>query len=605
MQKARCQLAAAAGAVIVAAGVPLATAIAGAVSGRAPILSPDWIPQADHHPTRILLRLDPFSDRAESQTEVMLTDAGVRRTIQSIGLVPGLRIVEVEGGRVNEVISSLRRQTGVLYAEPDYAIYACAQETPFGINEVGAPQVWPKWGTGSGMSGGGGGGGVIVGHLDTGVDLTHPDLPSPLMTASFVPGLVVDDFDFHGTHTAGTLLARDNDIGVVGVAPTADIIVAKVLNNWEFGFHSYAIAGVNWAVANGARVLNMALGATNFDQAYLDTCNAALDSGVLLVASAGNLSNNAPFYPAWFPSVMAISAVYQNDDFLPWSSYGPHISLAGPGESVYSTMPVVGWNVRWNGTDHASNQLRGGTVDPYTGNAVFCGLGDSPAAFPPSVNGQIAHVRRGGNTIGQKVQNAYNAGAKAVIVSNNVPGGFTENFTPHLRLPVCSISQLDGDDLQANDGIVTTINQFNAGHIYGYESGTSVSCPHVAGAAALLIGNFVPASGLPPLPPLTTRWVLERTARQVGEPPRNDYYGWGIVDAYAASRYLHGRIACPGDLNTDDLVDDSDFVEFAGYYNDLLTPGGPYTGADFNGDGFTDDADFVVFASMYDQLLCP
>lgn len=597
--------AAAAGAVLTAAFFQPTATFAGTPSRRVQPLSAEWVPQLDQHPTRILLRLDPFSDRSESQTSAMLSDAGVRRTLQSIDLVPGLRIVETDEGRVNQVIATLRRQAGVLYAEPDYPIYACAQQTPFGINEVGAPQVWPLWGTGSGASGGGGGVGVIIGHLDTGIDLTHPDLPTPLMTASFVPGLTVDDYDFHGTHTAGTLLARDNDIGVVGMAPSADIIVAKVLNNWEFGFHSYAIAGVNWAVANGARVLNMSLGATNFDQAYLDTCNAALDSGVLLVASAGNLSNNAPFYPAWFPSVMAVSAVYRDDEFLPWSSYGPHISLAGPGEDVYSTMPLVGWNVRWNNTDHASAQLRGGTVDPYTGNAVFCGFGDSPSAFPVTVKDQIAHIRRGVNTIGEKVQNAVNAGAKAVIVSNNVPGGFTENFTPHLRLPVCSISQADGDELQANDGILTTINQFNAGHTYGNESGTSVSCPHVAGAAALLIGNFVPASGLPALPPLTTRWVLEHTARQVGDPPRNDYYGWGIVDAYAASRYLHGRIACPGDLNADGFVDDTDFVAFAGFYNDLLAPGGPYTGADFNGDGFSDDSDFVVFASMYDQLLCP
>lgn len=568
-----------------------------AIAGNAPAyLTREWFEQPAEHPTRLIVRFEPFAARSEHAVEAVLAEAGVQRTVGEVSLVPGLRIVEVQSGHVNEVASKLRREPGVMYATPDYALRACAQETPFGIAEVAAPQAWPRWGKGAG---------AIVGHLDTGVDVAHPDLPTALAMESFVPGLIVDDFDYHGTHTAGTVLARDNDFGVVGVAPEADIVVAKVLNNWQFGYHSHAILGVNWAVANGAKVLNMALGNTTFDQAYLDTCNAAEAAGVLLVASAGNTGNASPFYPAWFPSVMAISAVDRNDEFLTWTSYGPHISLAGPGESVLSTVPIVAWKVTWNNVDHASVQLRGGTIDPYTGNAIYCGFGDTPGAFPPAVAGQIAHIRRGVNTIGQKVTNAWNAGAKAVVISNNVPGGFYENFTPHLRLPVCSISQADGDDLLANDGIVATINQYNNGHSYFTESGTSVSCPHVAGAAALIIGNFVPGVGLPALPPRTVRWVLEQTARQVGEAPRNDFYGWGIVDAYNASKYMHGRIRCPGDLNADDLVDDGDFVEFAAFYNDLLTPGGAYTGADFNGDGLTDDADFVTFASSYDALLCP
>ena len=554
-------------------------------------------PQPSKHPTRILVRIDPLTDRSAADTSATLSRAGVKRAIQDIDLVPGLKIVEAEYGRVDEVVAALRREPGVLYAEPDYPIQACAQVVPFGINTIKAPAVWSRWGTG---------GGVLIGHLDTGVDLTHPDLPTPLMSETFVPGLTVDDYDFHGTHTASILVGVDNDIGVIGIAPSANILVAKVLNNWEFGYNSYAIAGINWSVANGARVLNMALGGNAFEQAYKDTCDAALASGVLLVASAGNTGNANPFYPAWFPSVMAVSAVEQDDTFMDWTSFGPNISVAAPGAGVYAAMPIVAWKVTWNGIQREANQIRGGTVDPFTGPAWFCNTGASPADFPVAVKNNIAHMRRSATlTLGQQVQNAVTAGAKAVIISNNVPGNFVENFNPHLRLPVASLSQEDGDVLQSQDGAIATIGQYNAGHTYGEVWGTSVSCPHVAGAAALLIGNFVPASGLPALPPLTTRWVLEHTARQVGAPPRNDYYGYGIVDAENASKYLHGRIRCPGDLNADDFVDDSDFVEFAGFYNDLITPGGAYTGGDFNGDELTDDSDFVVFAAMYDQLLCP
>jgi subtilisin family serine protease len=559
-----------------------------------PLPGPVVVP--DKHPTRLLVRFEPSTERSATARAEVFARTGVKRSVQDIDLVPGLRIVEADEGRVDQVVAALRREPGVLYANPDFPIYACAQVVPFGITAIKAPQVWSRWGDG---------GDVIIGHLDTGVDLTHPDLPTPLMTETFVPGLTVDDYDFHGTHTASILVGVDNDIGVIGIVPSAEILVAKVLNNWEFGFHSYAIAGINWSVANGARVLNMSLGNNTFDQAYKDTCDAALASGVLLVASAGNTGNANPFYPAWFPSVMAVSAVEQNDEFMTWTSFGPNISIAAPGAEVFAAMPIVGWKVTWNGIERLANQIRGGTVDPYTGNAWYCNTGASPADFPPGVVNNIAHMRRSTTlTLGQQVQNAVTAGAKAVIISNNVPGNFVLNFTPHLRLPVASLSQADGDALQADDGVVATIGQYTAGHTYGNVWGTSVSCPHVAGAAALLIGNFQPASGLPALPPLTTRWVLERTARQVGAAPRNDQYGYGIVDAENASKYLHGRIRCPGDLNADDLVDDTDFVDFAGFYNDLLTPGGAYTGGDFNGDGFTDDTDFVVFAGMYDQLLC-
>lgn len=582
------QFAAASAAILLAIG----SAAAGVLSSAAnPVI----------HSERVLVRFDPGFQRSADGTAALLARNGVRRTVGDVALVPGLKIVETDPGRVDEVVARLRATPGVLYAGPDYRLEGCAQVIPFGVTQIKAPQVWSRWG-----EGGAGGSGVIIGHLDTGVDLTHPDLPTPLMTESFVPGLTVDDYDFHGTHTASILVGVDNDIGVKGIAPGAEIIVAKVLNNWEFGFNSHAILGINWAVANGARVLNMSLGNTTFDQAYKDTCDAAVAAGAVLVASAGNTGNANPFYPAWYPSVMAVSAVEQNEEFMSWTSYGPNISLAASGAAVYAAMPVVGWKVTWNGIDRLANQIRGGTVDPYTGTTWYCNTGEFPSDFPPGVVNNIAHLRRSATlTLGQQVQKAVTAGAKAVIISNNVPGNFVLNFTPHLRLPVCSLSQADGDALQADDGVVSTIGQYTAGHTYGEVWGTSVSCPHVAGAAALLIGNFPPAPGLPMIPSPTIRWVLERTARQVGAPPRNDYYGWGIVDAENASKYLHGRIRCPGDLNADDTVDDLDFIDFAGFYNDLIAPGGAYTGGDFDGDALTDDSDFVVFAAMYDVLLCP
>ena len=115
----------------------------------------------------------------------------------------------------------------------------------------------------------------------------------------------------------------------------------------------------------------------------------------------------------------------------------------------------------------------------------------------------------------------------------------------------------------------------------------------------------MPEAGLPPLPPATVRWVLERTADNPGTPPRNNQFGYGIINAEKAGDYLAGRIRCAGDLNSDGVVDDADFSIFLGFYNAYLSPGGKYTGADFNGDGVADDQDFQRFVVRYDDLLCP
>jgi len=548
------------------------------------------------HPTQILVRMEPFVDRADQ--DATLRAAGAGQTLRTIGIVPGLRVVSVTPGTVEEVCAKLNAQPGVRYASPDYVRRAHAQSVPYGISLVKADISWAKYGRG---------GGAKVAVLDTGVDLSHPDLPPTIANASFVPGLTVDDYNEHGTHCSGTVLGLDNTDGVIGVGPSASLIIGKVLNNGGYGVDSWIATAIDWAVAQGADVISMSLGEDVPDPALEEACLNAFNAGVLVVASAGNAANSAPNYPASFPGVMSISAVDSNSQLASFSSFGPLVSVTAPGVGVLSSVPVVNSTITFSNVARSARNLSGSRGGSLTGQVVYCGFGGAAADFPSSVAGRIAHIRRGNAiTFQVKAQNAMNAGAIGVIISNNTGGNspFDGNLNDHFPIPVFSISQNDGNALQALTLPNATFNQSITGHSYDSFSGTSMSCPHTSGTAAVLIGLFKSVSQPAPLPPASLRWIIESTAVDLGDAGRDDFFGHGLVDVKAGADYLYGRAICRGDLNADGLVDDTDFVNFVGFYDELLAPGGAWTGGDFNGDSYADDADFVIFAATYDALLC-
>lgn len=549
------------------------------------------------HPSQILVRMEPFVDRA-AQDET-LRAAGAGQTLRTIGIVPGLRVVSVAPGTVEAVCAALNSQPGVRYASPDYVRRAHAQSVPYGISLVKADIAWAKYGKG---------GGAKVAVLDTGLDLSHPDLPATIANASFVPGLTVDDYNQHGTHCSGTVLGLDNTEGVIGVGPNASLIIGKVLNSGGYGVDSWIATAIDWAVLQGADVISMSLGEDVPDPALEDACLNAFNAGVLVVASAGNAANSAPNYPASFPGVMSISAVDSDSQLASFSSFGPLVSVTAPGVGVLSTVPTVTSTVTFSNVARAARNLSGSRGGSLTGQVVYCGFGGTSADFPPSVAGRIAHVRRGNAiTFQAKAQNAVDAGAIGVIISNNTGGTvpFDGNLNDHFAIPVFSISQNDGNTLQALTLPTASFNQAITAHTYASLSGTSMSCPHTSGTAAVLIGLFKSVAQPAPLPPASLRWIMEQTAVDLGAAGRDDFFGWGMVDVKAGADYLYGRAVCRGDLNADGFVDDSDFVTFVGFYNELITPGGAWTGGDFNGDDSTDDADFVTFANSYDALICP
>jgi subtilisin len=224
-----------------------------------------------------------------------------------------------------------------------------AQAVQWGVQRVDAPAAWPT----------SHGAGVKVVVIDTGLDMTHPDLAGNIKggwnaitkTADF------NDDHGHGTHCGGNIAALDNDIGIVGVAPKADLYGVKVLDANGSGTFDNVIAGMQWAVDNHMEVASMSLGADQGNQALADMVAAMTKAGVTLVAAAGN-SGGAVGFPGGYPGAIAVAASDSNDQLADFSSRGPEVALIAPGVNVYSLSKNGGYETM-SGTSMATPHVAG------------------------------------------------------------------------------------------------------------------------------------------------------------------------------------------------------------------------------------------------------
>lgn len=248
-----------------------------------------------------------------------------------------------------------------------------AQTTPWGITAVGgaASGTFTKkaW------------------IIDTGIDLDHPDLNvNTSLSRTFVTSgpdsRNADDANGHGTHVAGTIGAKNDDYGVVGVAPGCTLVAIKVLNRNGSGTLSAVIAGVDHVAGNASTgdVANMSLGggvSTSLDDAVY---NAAA-GGVLFAIAAGNESSSATnSSPARVNHVNVYTVSAHNSSFswASFSNYGnPPIDYCAPGVSVYSTYKDKGY-ATLSGTSMAA---------PHVAGILVTG-----SAFATSSNGNSGYV---------------------------------------------------------------------------------------------------------------------------------------------------------------------------------------------------------------------
>lgn len=241
-----------------------------------------------------------------------------------------------------------------------------------------------------------GGDGIIIGVLDTGIDINHLDLKQNIfVNEKEIIGNGIDDdgngyiddvngWDFynsdskvfdnsitdeHGTHVAGIIAAEKNDVGITGVAPNSKILPLKFING-TYGFTSDAIEAIDYAMTMGVNIINCSWGGSEYNPALKDAMD---NSGILFVCAAGNNGMNIdinPVYPAAFDSTNIITVTSVNKDgcLSDFSNYGPvSVDFAAPGEDVESTLPDNNYG-QLSGTSVAAPYVSGKLANKLSNN---------------------------------------------------------------------------------------------------------------------------------------------------------------------------------------------------------------------------------------------
>lgn len=259
----------------------------------------------------------------------------------------------------NDRVAALRADQNVAYVVPDGVATVSAQVLPWGVDKIDADLSSTLAGNGSGAVAN-----VDAYVIDTGIDTSHPDL-NVVEFKSFANGPKTD-CNGHGSHVAGTIGAKDDSNGVVGVAPGIRLHAIKVLNCAGSGSWSSVISGINYVASTTARpaVANMSLGGPQ-NSAVDDAVKGAVSQGVFFAVAAGNDGGNAcshsPAAAGTAAGVATTAATDSTDHEASWSNYGSCVDLWAPGVSIYSTYKSGGY-ATLSGTSMASPHVAGGAA---------------------------------------------------------------------------------------------------------------------------------------------------------------------------------------------------------------------------------------------------
>ncbi|MFE5914972.1 S8 family serine peptidase [Streptomyces wedmorensis] len=267
------------------------------------------------------------------------------------------------------------------------------------VPQIGAPEAWAAGYDGKGTK---------VAVLDTGIDPQNADVKDRIVkTASFVDGQTVQDGNGHGTHVAATIAGSgaNADGRFKGVAPAADLIIGKVLDNSGSGGYAGILAGMEWAANEGADVVSMSLGGPA--TAGGDVMTEAVDrlsasTGTLFVIAAGNAGPGATTIgsPGTADSALTVGAVDKSDVLASFSSRGPR-------KGDYAIKPEI----TAPGVGIVAARAAGTTLGTPV-NAYYTSLNGTSMATPHVAGAAAILAQRHPDWSGQRIKNALTAHAK-------------------------------------------------------------------------------------------------------------------------------------------------------------------------------------------------
>lgn len=303
---------------------------------------------------KVSLRKSQFTQQSVTNEKIVklrpdLNDSEVAQIIAGLGGTIKKKLYGTESTyliTVNDQTfskSSASQNSNIVYVEDNLKFQAFAVPSDpyyplWNYDMINLPAAWDEQ---KGNSN------VVVAVIDSGVSRSHPDLNANLVPGyDFVDGdsdpsdteYVEDVKVSHGTHVAGTISAvTNNGIGIAGIAWNVKIMPIRVLGSDGKGNAVNIIEGINWAVNNGANVINLSLGLTgpkpgdSGTETFMEAIDKAIAKGVTVVAAAGNDGISTVAFPANYPPVIAVSAIDHTGVKASYSNYGPEIDLCAPG----------------------------------------------------------------------------------------------------------------------------------------------------------------------------------------------------------------------------------------------------------------------------------
>lgn len=306
------------------------------------------------------------SIRAQMQLEMLSEIRGI-----------GAEVVKVRNERAQDVLTNLRRNPNIAFVEYDYL--TTVTHTPNDPNypsqvflpKMNAPEAWRVT---KGRSN------VLVAVLDTGLRTTNRDLHNMRVSGyNIIAGNSnYEDDHGHGTMVTSVIAAEmDNGFGIAGVAPGVSFLAVKVMNSSGSGTYSDMIKGIEYAVSQGAQIVNMSIGGRSASTALKLAIDQAVEKGTVIVAAAGNEGTTSLSYPAAYPNVVGVGAVDINDNKMTYSNTGAGLTVVAGGTARVATF-----------TDFISSVSGTSFAAPYVSGMIALMASENPEMTPD----QVFHV---------------------------------------------------------------------------------------------------------------------------------------------------------------------------------------------------------------------